>query len=66
MSATRNVAFHGKGEAEILNLRIVGGLAQYSQSCPVSAGWLGFWTEYDSSETLPHIDFGLNIKEKVN
>lgn len=65
MAATRNVAFNSKGAAEILHVRIVGGFAQYPHSCPVSAGWLDFWTEYDFSEKLSHIYFGLNIKKKL-
>lgn len=61
MSATRKAAFSSKGGAEILNLRIEGGFDQYPHSCPVSAGWLEFWTKYDSPGKLFHICFGLLI-----
>lgn len=64
MPAPRNIAFNGKGGAEILNLRIVGGIAQFLHSCPVFASWLDFWTGCDSSEELLHIYFGLLILKK--
>lgn len=63
VSAPRNVTLHGWGEAELLNLS-----CRWAASPQLaSLRWLaGFGAEYDSSETWPHIDFGLNIREKVN
>lgn len=56
MSATRNAAFNGKGEAGTLNLRIVGGFAQHPHGCPVSAGWLDFLDRIQLfSEVVPHL-----------
>lgn len=68
MSATRNVALNGKGGAEILNLRTVGGFVQCPHSCPVSAGCFVSGTEQDSSEKLFRVLLGIlasRLKKKT-
>lgn len=48
-----------------LNLRIVGRFAQYPPAVQSLLAALIFWTDCDSFEKLPHIYFGLDIKEKI-
>lgn len=65
MSATRNIAFNSKGEAGESGFKNCWWVCSVAHSRPVSAGWLDFWTDYNASEKLPHIYFGLDIKEKI-
>lgn len=64
MSATRNIAFNSKGEAGESGFKNWW-VCSIVHSRPVSAGWLDFWTDYNASEKLPHMYFGLDIKEKI-